>query len=148
MTEAYEPPASTRLSKPPARLPKQDHEYTATTAFDADSLDEPEPEEIGALVIADFETTESAEKARSKIKGSVRIQKMARKRNAPAPDFERVELGKSLIQEQIYLGKFPEPFIKSGAKYLYAVERICRANGGLTNFDERTAERGELFDSE
>jgi hypothetical protein len=134
------------LAKPPDQLPRLKHEFVGTTAFSVESLDEPPPKEIGGMVIADFQTMKEAEKAQSKIGASVKIHKLARAQRSPLPAFELVEPGASLVQMQIYLGIFPEPFIKTAAKYVSAVESICRSNGGITNFEERAAEWDEFFD--
>jgi hypothetical protein len=135
-----------KLTDPLREPPRLRDEFIGTFAFTVEALKHEPAIECGVIVISDYEKVSDADNARNRILTSEEIKEWAHKLNAPEPRFERLTLGTSLIQEQIYLGDFSEEFFISGAKYMLAVERICRLTCGITNFDERAATRDELYD--
>jgi hypothetical protein len=116
-------------------------------AFDPAGMDENPPSKCGCMVIADYQSIASAEMTRINIRRSNLIAELMREYEAPEPEYERLTLGESLIQEQIYLGEFNEQFFQQGAKYAAAVENVCSSAGGITVFEERADKREELFNA-
>ncbi|MGE0827388.1 MAG: hypothetical protein AB7G75_35400 [Candidatus Binatia bacterium] len=97
------------------------------------------------IVISDYENANKADDAKRAIVSSKKVTDLARRKKAAPPVFKRIVLNETLVQEQVSLGTFPESFFRSGARYMVAVEDVCRSFGGITNFDERAARRKELF---
>ena len=127
-------------------LPKLRHEYIGTLAFDPAGMDRRPPSKCACLVIADFESGAAADRCREEIAVAAPIAELKLSEQAPEPQFERVVVEESIVQEQINIGMFGRRFFQRGADYAIAFETICRSFGGITNFEERSSERDEFYD--
>jgi hypothetical protein len=134
-----------KLTKPLTNPPLFKDEYLGTFAVIAESLNEESRPAYACFVISDYEKAGDADSARKALLASEEITTQRQNLSAPELEFERVTLDESLIQDQINLGSFDKAFFTSGAAYAVAVERVCQANGGITNFDKRANERDELY---
>jgi len=137
---------SITLNSPIFELPALLEEYVETYAYSGDPqwYESNDQQEIGCMIIADFKDKTSAEKAKSAINTSDKIQKLAKDISAPSPKIYSVGIGNVCYQIQIFLGLFPESFFENGAAYALAIENICNQRGGITSFDKRANEWGEI----
>ncbi|AFZ26217.1 hypothetical protein Cylst_4111 [Cylindrospermum stagnale PCC 7417] len=128
------------------KLPKISEEDIETYAYALDSQcnENNNQKEIGCIIIADFQSKTSAEKAKVAVQNSEKIQQLAQDISAPVPELYNLEIGENFYQIQIVLGTFPESFFINGAAYALAIENICNQLGGITSFDERVNEWGEI----
>ena len=129
-----------------SNIPESSEEDIETYAYPTDvSWNEcDEPQEIGCKIIADFKSPISTKYVHMAISSSEEIQKLAKDISAPPPQLVGVNIGNKFFQLQIFLGIFPESFFANGADYALAIENICNQLGGITSFDERVNEWGEI----
>lgn len=136
---------SISLSETLSVLPLLRDEYTETYASGL-VINKPEDElMIGCMIIADFQNEKTLNNARSAINQSYDIKRLAMEISASTPKFYCIRLGQMFFQMQIYLSKFNESFFNTGAPYALAIEDICRKANGITSFDQRANEWGELY---
>jgi hypothetical protein len=91
---------------------------------------------IGCLVIADFKSESSLQKAQAAI-ASRSLKQMQEKYSVGIPTFSRSEVLRKYKQLQINLGKFPGEFFASGADYAERVMDLCRKARGTVHYDDR-----------
>lgn len=91
---------------------------------------------IGCLVIADFKSETSLEKAKAAIVGS-RLKQMREKYSVDTPTFYRSEVLRKYKQLQINLGRFPGDFFAQGADYAEQVMDICKKAKGTVHYEDR-----------
>jgi hypothetical protein len=129
-----------------ARLPILQHEYKGTFALsDAQEVSLDDEKTVGCMIISDFKNQNDANTAKKKIQCSRRPSVTNGDDSAPDPEFLTIDLGTKFVQLQIYLGKFATAFYELGADYAFAVDADCRRAGGITSFDQRANEWGELY---
>jgi hypothetical protein len=126
-------------SKKIGRLPKTELPWIETDATDESWETAPDDDDatVGCLVVADFSSEASLEKAEKAIlddDDSVKIQK---KYDVGKPEFSRAEVLGKFPQLQIDLGQFPGKFFASGADYAERVMELCVKAKGTTHFAER-----------
>ncbi len=102
------------------------------------------PDELNCLLISDFRTKNELLQAREEISSLNRnrgLDGVGLFRNIEFNDFK---IHKNCFQLQINIGNFPVHFYESGADAALIVEDICRHAGGITSFDERANNWGEI----
>jgi hypothetical protein len=122
------------------------YEFRETSAYsvDPDWHNQEHESAINCMIIADFKKKADLDITQVNINQSTQVQRMAEEISAPLPEFYTVEIGGMFYQLQICLGQFAETFFENCAAYALAVEDVCREVGGITSFDERVNEWGEL----
>ncbi|WP_293302661.1 hypothetical protein [Allomuricauda sp.] len=132
------------------KLPNWDCEEQETYAFciEDEWYNQVEGDKIHCIVIADFKTLQDLNKAKQKIL-SVYEQNRYNYFSSYQPKFEEVSIGNGMFyQLQIDIGTFADDFFANGANYAKEIENICRAMGGITNFDERIDKWDEYMGEE